>query len=952
MSAPLLERHSELNQIAKSLEHATAGHGSVTLLDAPSGAGKTALIAQARNRAMASGIAVLDACGSELEWNFPFGTVLSLIDSWLAVTEPSQREGLLAGQARLATPLFPVADAAPTADSGDEFAIIHGLYWWIVNLCDSSPVAVIVDDVHLCDDPSLRFLNYLAARLDDLPVALFLAVRSGDVRANAPLMTHLAHLDNMTVIQPPALTQAAVATLLRWEEPQLALSPDTVRRCWIITGGNPFLVTELSATIRTEGHQWLDANLDRLDSFAPRTVRNRVLSRLGRLGEGALRLARAYAVLRNSVSLPLAAQVANMPMHIAVPLLDRLDRAQIIAAGPRANFRHPMIRSAVYEAIPPSQLAATHSRAAALLRDNGGSADLIARHLLSGLPTTDTWAVDILIDAAASAARKGSTDTAVRYLRHIIDLPVPDERRIGCLVDLGLLEAARGGTESGVAHLEQALDLMHDPVQKSRCLYSLGSTLYRFGRHSDAAMAFERSARLAEHTDPDLALEAEGAWIFASYYLDQVLSRAMVRLTELTENIDRQNLQSPGQRVILAIAGLRAVMSTPPVDDGAAMAVEAVRDGVLLQQPTFASAAVNLAILALVFSNRLEEASRVVDQVIAEARRRQHASIASEASFIQSIVDFARGDITDAWMNAQAAVDGIAGGWYGLAPMARGTLVHCLLERDDIVEAETVLKEAEQIPLTTDSQGLWSWIHMARARLHAVRGDYQGALQAYLATGRTLSVFDAKNPAILRWRSGAGVAAKALGDEAMAEELITEELRLAEEFKLPRVIGHALRARSGLLDRSARIVTLEAALEIHEQHGTPLDLSETLLDFGRALRQSGNRLESRAPLKRAMELAHRHGAFAIARCARDELLASGAKPRRAYATGLHGLTPTELRIAEMVAQGLTNREVGESLFLAKSTVAWHLRHVFQKLGVESRAELPAALGKTRAGYRS
>lgn len=945
----LIERRDELSEIERSLREACGGAGSVTLLDAPSGAGKTALINEATTRASHAGCVVMAVCGSELESGYPFGSVLNLIDSRATTGSLPHGEELLVGQARLAAPLFNGADSTNIVAAGDEFAIIHGLYWWIVNLCDTAPVALIVDDAHLCDDPSLRFVNYLAARLEDLPVALFLAVRSGDVRANAPLITHLGRLEKVNTMHPPALTQAAVGTLLRLEAPDLVLTTDAVRRCWMITGGNPFLVSELSTTIRTEGRQWLDDNLDRLESFAPVTVRSRVLMRLKRLGDDALRLARAYAVLRDSAPLTSAAQVAAMTLDQAVPLLDLLDEAHIIKGGAQAHFRHPMIRSAVYEAIPPSLLAATHLRAAQLLRQTGESVELVARHLLLGMPETDVWAVDVLTEAAAAASRKGSPDTAIRYLRHVVALPLPDERRITSLVDLGLLEAGRGDTESGVEHLEQALALMQDPIDQARCLYALGSTLYRFGRHSQAAEAFERSASLAQGVDPDLALEAEGAWIFASYYLDQVLPRAMVRLGELTTDMTLATQQSPARRVILAIAGLRAVMSRPPADGGAAMAIEAVRDGPLLEQQTFASVAVNLAVLALVFANRLDEASAIVDQVISAARHRQHVPITSEASFIRAIVDYAAGDITEAWMNAQTAVDGIAGGWYGLAPMAQGTLVQCLLERDDLDTAEIVLENAEKIPLTTDSQGLWSWIYMARARVEAARGNYQNALEGYLATGRTLSLFEAKNPSILRWRSGAGLAAKALGDEAMALELIGEEIRLGEDFQLPRVIGHAVRADAMLLDRRARIARLEESLELFEKHGTALDLSETLLDLGRAMRQSGSRLESRTPLKRSMELAHRQGAFATAREARAELLASGAKPRRTYGTGLHGLTPTELRIAEMAAQGLTNREVAESMFLAKSTVAWHLRHVFQKLGIESRADLPEAIDATRAG---
>ncbi|MFE3001615.1 ATP-binding protein [Nocardia sp. NPDC059246] len=945
----LIERQTELAKISEVFDEAASGRGRVAVLEAPSGAGKTALVREARARAVDSGMRVLDATGSELEVEYPFGIALNLIESWLAHARAADREQLTIGQARLAAPLLTGVDSSQFTHEGDEFAIIHGLYWCIVNLCEMGPVAILVDDVHLADDPSLRFLNYLTARLDDLPVAVFLAVRTGDVRANASLVTHLARQENSVVIRPAALTQQAVAALLHEEEPDLTLSSDAVRRCWMITGGNPFLVTELTTAIRTEGRAWLDANIDRLESFAPMSVRNRVLLRVSRLGEDALELSRAYAVLQGSAPLELAAKIAGIDLEAAVRLLDQLDQAHVLVSDPKPYFRHPMIRSAVYDDIPASKLAAAHVRAAGLLRNAGERAEAVAHHLLIGLPTSDPWALDVLTEAATAVAAKGSLDTAIRYLHRAVTVAPVGSRRVRVLVDLGLLEAARGDTEAGVTHLEEALQLMEDPVEKARCLYSLGSTLYRCGRHSDAAAAFERSTRLAGSLNPELALEAEGAWIFASYYLDDVIPRAMVRLQELTSAITQRGLRSPSERVILAIAGLRAVMSSPPATEGAVLASEAVRDGLLLRMQTSASVAVNLAVLALIFADRLDDASEVVDEVISDARRRGHGPLTAEASFIRSLVDFARGDITNAWVNAQAAVDGIRGGWYGLAPMAQGTLVQCLIERDELDQAEEALSAAEQIALTPDSQGLWSWIYMARGRLQIVRSDYVGALENFLAAGRTLSVFEAVNPAVLHWRSYAGLSARMLGDAALAADLIDEELLLARQFDLPRQVAIALRAKSALLGRTERIVLLEQSLEILEKHGTPLDLGETLLEYGRAMRQSGSRIEARTPLTRAMELAHRQGAYATARRAREELSASGAKPRRSYSTGLQALTPTEFRIAEMAAQGLSNREVAESLFVARSTVAWHLRHIFQKLEITSRSELSTAVEDARLG---
>ena len=120
MPMSLMERQRELAQIADALENAAAGRGSVTLLDAPSGAGKTALMVEARNLGSRAGVLALEASGSELESDYPFGTVLSLIDSWLATAAPARHDELLVGQARLASPLFAGADPDPVGAKGDD----------------------------------------------------------------------------------------------------------------------------------------------------------------------------------------------------------------------------------------------------------------------------------------------------------------------------------------------------------------------------------------------------------------------------------------------------------------------------------------------------------------------------------------------------------------------------------------------------------------------------------------------------------------------------------------------------------------------------------------------------------------------------------------------------------------------------------------------------------------
>jgi DNA-binding CsgD family transcriptional regulator len=202
-----------------------------------------------------------------------------------------------------------------------------------------------------------------------------------------------------------------------------------------------------------------------------------------------------------------------------------------------------------------------------------------------------------------------------------------------------------------------------------------------------------------------------------------------------------------------------------------------------------------------------------------------------------------------------------------------------------------------------------------------------------------MSSLHAENPAVAEWRSRAALAAAAIGDHRGARELWEEELRLARAFGAPRAIGIALRT-GGLVEDGARgLELLREAADVLEESAAQLEHARTLVDLGTALRHARQYREAREPLRLGAQLASERGAAAVAARARDELLAAGARPRRDAFAGVEALTPRELRIAQLAAQGLGNREIGQTLFITRKTVEAHLRNVFRKLDIGSRDEL-------------
>jgi DNA-binding NarL/FixJ family response regulator len=182
-----------------------------------------------------------------------------------------------------------------------------------------------------------------------------------------------------------------------------------------------------------------------------------------------------------------------------------------------------------------------------------------------------------------------------------------------------------------------------------------------------------------------------------------------------------------------------------------------------------------------------------------------------------------------------------------------------------------------------------------------------------------------------------------LGDHESAERLAEEELQLARPFGTPRALGVALRAAGVVTGGDRGALLLREAIDTLERGDATLERARALADLGAMLRRRNRRTDARDLLREALDAAHRAGARPLAEYAETELRATGARPRRVVLAGLESLTASERRIAELASEGLTNREIAQTLFVTTRTVEGHLTSIFRKLQVDSRSELPAAL---------
>ena len=246
--------------------------------------------------------------------------------------------------------------------------------------------------------------------------------------------------------------------------------------------------------------------------------------------------------------------------------------------------------------------------------------------------------------------------------------------------------------------------------------------------------------------------------------------------------------------------------------------------------------------------------------------------------------------------------------------------------------------------VTADRKPPDGWIHtllfrQARGALRVAQHRPDDALADLIAAAAGWRGMGVTNPAVASWRTAAVAAHRALGQHDEAVALAAEQLELARKGGTQVTLGIALRVHGAAAVRPEELAEAVGVLE-----ATPAryELALALADQGACLRRAGRRTQAREPLRRALDLAERTGAAGLADAVRRDLVAAGARPRRAALTGPDALTAGERRVAALAAEGASNRQIAEHLFITQATVETHLRHAFRKLGITSRADLGLA----------
>ena len=928
----LLERERELETLRQGLGRACAGEGTLLLVEGPAGAGKTVLVREAREAAEQSGMMPLEARGSQLEEPFAFGVVRQLLDP--VIGRRSAGRDLFAGAAGPAARLFEPDDRRPQSADVD-FEALHSLYWLMVNVADQAPVLILVDDCQWADRDSLRFLAYLAQRIEGLPVMMVLAGRPPDPATQAgSLWAQVASHPSAVPVYPGPLSEAAVTAVVR-QRLGAGAAEEFCRACHTATGGNPLFLRELLRALDAAGVMPSAAAADDVQAVGPAAVSRFILHRLAALGPAATELARAVAVLGDDSELRLAAQVSCIGEDAARKAADELVRADVFVPAERLGFAHPIVRAALYEDLAPGERQERHAAAAEALASAGASAERVTVHLLLTPPTGDRRRVQMLRSAAIGAARRGAPRAAAARLRRALAESPAEQERAEILTDLGRYEVATMEFEAAEEHLRAALTAEADPRTRADAAAGLGRCAVVSGGRS-AAAALDALTSLSDELwplDPERSLELRAEML--------VITTAVVQLRPgFAGQLQRFSVMARGHPAFEAVAAMHDAQDQLIQGAPAAPAVAAIEEALRANlPPAVQTGAMLLALMGLRIGERYDLASRLLDAALERARREGHTTRQGIIHGQRAVIALAQGSLQDAQVEAETGLLLVEEPHFVFPQLvAMAIAVH--IERGELDAAAELARTGQSLDIGEDRVYAAPFL-IARGRLKIAQGQVDAGVADLLWCGERLEALGLLWPS--DWKGYAAAALGSLGENERAAKLASEQLAAARRVGVPGALGTSLHLAGLAIGGDEGLELLHEAVSVLTPSSARLELAHALSDLGTALSSAGQRREGRDAQRKALRLAGHCGAVALAERAMTELNAGPGRRARIELTGPSALTAAEWRVCRQAAEGHSNREVAQALFVTEKTIERHLSSAYTKLGIRSRFQLATAI---------
>ncbi|CAM02177.1 regulatory LuxR family protein [Saccharopolyspora erythraea NRRL 2338] len=799
-------------------------------------------------------------------------------------------------------------------------------------------LVVLADDLHRMDTAALHCLSHLLTRHDHGSVAVVATAAHGDYgRDPSAFNDAVARFRRRAELRP--LTRAAVAetaTRVLGQRCRRGFAEECLRH----TGGNPLYLRLLLEELRIRGVAPVDGSVGDLTSAAVPAIADVLPVRGPGFEPEAVAVVNAVALLQPNAAVDLVAQLVRLDDLWVADTLDRLLRQRFLTRrGAGYELDPPVVRAAVLARMSADARDEGHTRAAELLYAQGADAEVVAAHLLRiqrrGMAC---WACRVLRECAVNAIARGDGEEADRYLQHALE-QCTGQCRADILRELGKL-ALGARPDAAPGYLSEALWHCASPRERAEIRGALANSLYLSGDVGAATRVLQDGVAEAEPSDVHgAAALREELRLFTT-----LAGRAESVAPASGDNSAVAGEPGPGGssagRGALVNAALHRYWRGHDRGESARLAERAIEHG---PQDHVATLAVPLLLLARAGEN--DAALRACRRTVDEARARGAVLVEASALAVRAEIAYRAGELDECRQDAVAALTTLLARHPAGHPpelgVALDALTGALLEAGEGAEAQRWLDRAGmngRIPDRMAFHGLLA----QRGRLRIELGDREAGMADLRECGRRMRS-GPHNPTAARWRSELALAVARAGGHAEAVELAETELEQARKWGAPEEIGRALRASAAVVSGAEREARLAEAVEVLAASSARVAWAHALCDLGVVLRELGRWKESRSRLRAALALAERCGAAVLAGRATRELVTSGARLRRVTEIGVEALTAAEIRVAVMAAEGRSNRQIAEELYVSRRTVETHLSRVYQKLDIPGRFALDSAV---------
>src|SRR6266851_2951892 len=624
--------------------------------------------------------------------------------------------------------------------------------------------------------------------------------------------------------------------------------------------------------------------------------------------------------------------------------LSRLVAARIRGLDPRApRFWHPVLREVLEWSLAGDPRSSAHRAAAGLLGADGAAPGLVAAHLMRVRPAGEPWVVERLRDAAGAALGSGAPQAAADLLKRALAEPPPRAERVSVLRE-GAAAESMAGRKAACALLEEALGLEADPHQRAEIALELAEAHANLYQWADAVDVCERALAELDQDASPLASRLQAEVGVCGLRDARLVARALPALDRLA-----------GRPLEGTVAEAYAI--------GRAMADHMIRGRsareiarpllVALEHagPRAESWDLRLpGLVTLLWTEAFDEVEGMLQAMLTEVRRSGSARGLHVTYASLGLLNLLLGALPEADAAARVALRVLREAEFSRGlPLVASVLSGVAIQAGQLEEAEALL---ETVPLENLPPSLPALlVSVTKAQLRLAQGRPADALREFETCRAAYSAEvwgrEMHDNGFLHIRSGSAQALLLLGAPERALELAEAELSDARDFGAPRALGRALRVAGLVRAREEGLAALDESVSVLRASPALLERGYSLVELGSALRRLGRRTAAREPLAEALELAARCGAPPLAARAREELKATGARPRRDWRTGVEALTPSELRVARLALEGHSNREIAQLLYLTVKTIESHLAHVYDKLEIAGRADLASGLSREK-----